>query len=205
MDFINEATPLYNAEAPTQGTGKTRVLRYATIPSQGCEISTLSPPDTEEEWNKTILTQLRHGAEYVLIDNLDTRLSSRSFANVLTSTEFQGRLLGTNTLGVYPNQITWAISVNNGSFNDDIARRTVLIRLDAGWLPRINATLASSSIAISPSGPWSTVPSSASVPDSLSPLDCGRHASEHDAVRLSTMGWSDERIAPVDRHVRIPG
>jgi hypothetical protein len=132
MEFIDEATPLYNAEAPTQGTGKTRVLRYATVPSQGCEASTLSPPDTEEEWNKTILTQLRFGAEYVLFDNLDTRLSSRSFANVLTSTEFQGRLLGTNTLGVYPNRVTWANSVNNGSFNDDIARRTVLIRLDAG-------------------------------------------------------------------------
>ncbi len=132
MEFINDATPLYNAEAPTQGTGKTRVLRYATVPSQGCEVSTLSPPDTEEEWNKTILTQLRVGAEYVLFDNLDNRLSSRSFANVLTSTEFQGRLLGTNTLGVYPNKVTWAISVNNGSFNDDITRRTVLIRLDAG-------------------------------------------------------------------------
>jgi hypothetical protein len=132
MEFIDEATPLYNAEAPTQGTGKTRALRYATLPSQGTLVSTLSPPETEEEWNKTILTQLRYGAEYALFDNLDSHLSSRSFANVLTAPQFQGRLLGTNTLGIYPNKIAWAISVNNGSFSPDIARRTVLIRLDAG-------------------------------------------------------------------------
>jgi hypothetical protein len=51
---------------------------------------------------------------------------------VLTSTTYKGRLLGTNTLGVYPNKTTWAVSVNNGSFNTDIKRRTVLIRLDSG-------------------------------------------------------------------------
>jgi hypothetical protein len=133
MEFIDdEPTPLYVSEAPTQGTGKTRILRFATLPSQGCLASTLAPPETEEEWQKAILTRLRGGAEYTLFDNLASHLKSPSFANVLTTSRFEGRLLHTNTDGKYPNRTAWAISVNNGSFSPDIGRRTVLIRLDAG-------------------------------------------------------------------------
>jgi hypothetical protein len=65
-----------------------------------------------------------------MVDNIARRVDSASFAGALTAVDFEGRLLGSNRMGVYPVRCVWIGSSNNAQLSTDIVRRTVSIRLD---------------------------------------------------------------------------
>ena len=135
IEIIGAATPLHDSEAPESGTGKSRVMKLASVPSTGKLITPETPPHTykgdDSKWDAKILTALKAGSEYVLFDNLNTHLSSESLCAVITSHRYQPRLMHTNDIGAYNNLTAWGTSTNNGSFSYDIKRRSVLIRQDA--------------------------------------------------------------------------
>jgi hypothetical protein len=84
-----------------------------------------------EEIEKRITALLLAGAQWILIDNA-TSLASAPLAAVLTTTQWRGRLLGKSKMVDVPNGSTWVATGNNVELSDEIARRTIPIRLDPG-------------------------------------------------------------------------
>jgi hypothetical protein len=67
----------------------------------------------------------------VLLDNA-TSLISAPLAAVPTATQWRGRRLGRSEIVDVPNDATWVATGNNVELSDEIARRTIPIRLDPG-------------------------------------------------------------------------
>src|SRR5262249_30785828 len=66
----------------------------------------------------------------VLFDNVKGRLAAAPLAAALTAEEWNDRLLGGNRLACVPATCLWLATANNPTLSDEIARRSVPIRLD---------------------------------------------------------------------------
>ncbi len=86
--------------------------------------------DTDEH-EKRITSLLLAGYPWILIDNAKV-LKSQHLAAVLTTTQWRGRRLGKSEIIDVPNDATWVATGNNVELCDEIARRTIPIRLDPG-------------------------------------------------------------------------
>lgn len=129
--LISGPTPLHLIDAPQAGTGKTLLALVCTnvfLPT-GAAITTC--PTTEEEWSKTLTSIFLSGPSHVLLDNARSLSSGKLFA-ALTSDLWADRLMGGNDIPPLPIRQVWAATCNNVSGNDELARRAVWIRLDAG-------------------------------------------------------------------------
>jgi hypothetical protein len=130
--MIKGPTPLYLIDAPTRGSGKGLLADIACLIASGrkADVMTLVHGNAEEH-EKRITALLLAGAPWVLIDNA-TSLISAPLAAVLTATQWRGRRLGKSELVDVPNDATWVATGNNVELSDEIARRTIPIRLDPG-------------------------------------------------------------------------
>jgi hypothetical protein len=88
-------------------------------------------PRDEDELEKRITATLLAGRTFLLLDNVTT-LRSANLSAALTATRWRGRLLGKSQLVEVPNTATWVATGNNVRLSDELNRRTVVIRLDAG-------------------------------------------------------------------------
>jgi hypothetical protein len=129
---ITGPTPLYLIDAPTRGSGKGLLADVACLTASGrkADVMTLVHGNAEEH-EKRITSLLLAGAPWVLLDNV-TSLSSAPLAAVLTATQWRGRRLGKSEIVDVPNDATWVATGNNVELSDEIARRTIPIRLDPG-------------------------------------------------------------------------
>jgi hypothetical protein len=130
--MIQGPTPLYLIDAPIRGTGKGLLADVACLIATGrrADVMTLVQGNAEEH-DKRITALLLAGAQWVLIDNA-TSLVSAPLAAVLTTTRWRGRRLGKSEMVHVPNDATWVATGNNVELSDEIARRTIPIRLDPG-------------------------------------------------------------------------
>jgi hypothetical protein len=130
--IIQGPTPLYLIDAPIRGTGKGLLADVACLLATGrkADVMALVRSDAEEH-EKRITALLLAGAQWVLIDNA-TSLASAPLAAVLTTTQWRGRRLGKSEMVDVPNDATWVATGNNVTLSDEIARRTIPIRLDPG-------------------------------------------------------------------------
>lgn len=130
---VDGPTPLHVIEAPTPGTGKSKLCNLVSIVFTGnpCEACTL--PGDDDNIRKTITSQLMKAKPIVLFDNVppNKRLDSPAIASLLTTVTWEDRLLGTNKAPVLKNNVTWLLTANNPQFSMEIARRCIRIRLDA--------------------------------------------------------------------------
>ena len=67
-----------------------------------------------------------------MIDNVTRKLGQVSLAALLTARTWRDRLLGKSKTVEVPNRTLWIVTGNNVGMNDEMARRSVRIRLDAG-------------------------------------------------------------------------
>ena len=123
--------PLYLINAPSRGTGKGLLASMAAVVALGEPAHVMVLTANEEEIDKRLTSILLAGHPLVLIDNV-TALRSSSLAAALTATGWQGRLLGKSRMVRVRNDATWVATGNNPALSDEITRRTVEIRLDAG-------------------------------------------------------------------------
>ena len=124
-------TPLHLISAPTRGSGKTLLGKAMAMPAAGSELPTQSEAKDEAEWRKRIGAVLAGGPEAVFFDNLLSRLGSAALAAVLTAEMWEDRLLGKNTAVIrYPNKALWIATANNLLLSDEMARRSLPIRID---------------------------------------------------------------------------
>lgn len=125
-------SPLHMIEAPERGSGKSKLARICLMPTAGDNISGTPGTRDEEEWRKKITAVLRAGQPYVLLDNLTHKLESASLDNVLTSTEWEDRVLQQSRMIKLPNFCAWVATANNAELSRDITDRTVSIFIDTG-------------------------------------------------------------------------
>jgi hypothetical protein len=128
---IDGPTPLHGIDAPVRGAGKGLLVRACLTPAVGADRPPVAPPETPEEWAKTIVATLQDGRPTVLLDNLDRPLRSSHLASVLTAwPTFSGRILGYSQMAMVPVPSVWAATGNNLRASSEVARRIVRIRLD---------------------------------------------------------------------------
>lgn len=129
-DLIDGPTPLHDIEAPTPGSGKGLLARCLLMPGAGKRPETINAPTGEEEWTKALFSHLRKTPQVVVIDNVNARLASGSLCTVLTEPEYTARVLGASESATVPVRSVWVMTANNPKFSDEVARRTIRIRVD---------------------------------------------------------------------------
>ena len=131
LRLIGGLLPLYLIDAPARGTGKGLLAEIVAQVALGGPPPVMALPRDEDEIEKRITSLLMSGTSIILLDNINV-LSSRSLAAALTAEEWQGRLLGRSQMVQVPNVATWIATGNNVELSDELGRRTIPIRLDAG-------------------------------------------------------------------------
>jgi hypothetical protein len=131
-DMIDGPTPLHNIEAPTPGSGKGLLMKVLLSPATGGRHVTCGAGADNEEWEKRLVSFLRLSPQALVIDNVNEKVSSGFLCTALTEPEVSSRLLGASTQVTMPVRTVWVMTANNPKFSDEVIRRTVRIRVDAG-------------------------------------------------------------------------
>ena len=129
--LIGGPTPLFLLHAPARGTGKGLLGEVISLITTGQPAPVMGLTTDESETEKRITALLLSGAQTILLDNV-TALKSPTLAAVLTAQHWQGRVLGKTQMVTVPNQATWMATGNNVELSDEMVRRSISIRLDAG-------------------------------------------------------------------------
>jgi hypothetical protein len=127
---INEPVPMHLVCSPMPGSGKSMLAQVVLgVSITGQRLADAQLGDREEEREKRITSFLLAGQSLVNIDNLDGMLDSPTLASLLTSSVYQGRVLGLSQTPRLINSLTVVGTGNNVHVSDEIARRIVPIRL----------------------------------------------------------------------------
>ena len=129
-NLITGPTPLHLIEKPKPGTGATLLVEVIVLVATGRGVSIMPLAPSEGEMNYTITAALRGGDAVILLDNITRRLDSSALAAAITSTDYTGRQVGTSALLKLPVRNAWVATANNPTLSNEMARRTVVIRLD---------------------------------------------------------------------------
>jgi len=132
--MIDGPRPLYAFDAPGfrgQGTGKTLLPMAIGAVITGRRVGVTTWPDDPKEFPKVVTAKLLEADPFVIFDNLEGTVKHKDLAALTTSQTWSNRLLHTNETPRLAQTATWCLTLNGAKFNRDIARRTVLIQLDA--------------------------------------------------------------------------
>lgn len=129
--LINGPTPLNLIDAPTPGNGKDLLFDVSAMVALGGSPEAMGAIRNEDEMEKRITALLLEGHPMIGLTNVSD-LKSPNMSAVLTRTEWTGRILGKSQMVRVPNRAIWVATGNNVVLSDEMLRRTVHIRLDAG-------------------------------------------------------------------------
>ena len=123
---------LISGNAP--GTGKSLLADVVSTIALGRAAPRMAVSTEDEEMRKRITTIALAGLRLVLLDNIDSRvrggaLGGSAFDAVLTSDEWQDRVLGANRMATLPMRTLWIATGNNVAIRGDLLRRVVPVRL----------------------------------------------------------------------------
>lgn len=124
------STPLYVINKPTPGAGSGYLMDGASIIITGDRCKATIFNRSDEENSKVITTKLRtDNAAILFFDNVNHYVDSPSLASALTAGTYTGRVLGVSEEITVPMMGIWAMSGNQLSFSNELARRGILIAL----------------------------------------------------------------------------
>lgn len=127
---LGEAVPMHLVLSPIERTGKSKLIELVLgVTITGAKAAASPLPEREEERAKVILSILLGGQSVWHLDNLTEHLGSANLASLITSTEFQARLLGSSFAPTVTNNVTIVGSGNNVHATGEITKRIVPIRL----------------------------------------------------------------------------
>jgi hypothetical protein len=130
-ELIDGPTPLFAIDCPVPGTGKGLLAHGIGIIALGAPPAVMTETRNEEEMRKRITSSLCAGLPVVLLDNIKRPLQSSALAAALTARHWSDRILGRNQIVELPIRCVWLTTGNNLQLDNEIARRTVWVRLDA--------------------------------------------------------------------------
>lgn len=130
-----DIAPGYLADAPTQGSGKTKSMAALGALIRGSRAPVtpwVSGSGSESELAKKLVSLLVAGVDYVAFDNVCGVMSSSVLSALLTDGALSERLLGSNTWYSGVARMFICASSNNASLSRDLSRRLVRVRLNPG-------------------------------------------------------------------------
>lgn len=128
-----DRAPMFWYTAPDAGTGKSLLSEMPALIVHGAEPA-LRPWGVDgEELRKTLFASLLAGDRSIAFDNVPTGYKARApeLCAFLTSAVWKDRKLGVSETHEVPNRSVVSASGNNVTPVSDLARRSIVIRLDA--------------------------------------------------------------------------
>lgn len=122
-------SPFNLADANIRGAGKGLLWDTVACIDAGRELARVPYTRDDDEMRKTITALALGGERLVLLDNLSGLVGGPSLDAALTSSEWQGRILGRSSQPRLPLLATWFGTGNNVQLGADMARRTCHVRL----------------------------------------------------------------------------
>ena len=130
--LIEGPVPLHVFEAPTPGTGKSLLMNLLAHVGAGRPVPPGRLASNDEERRKALVAYLAAGNGVITLDNVTGKINDDTLAGILTAYPvYTDRLMGGQTLTSVSATAVWGLSGNNMTMSPDIARRAVIIRLDA--------------------------------------------------------------------------
>jgi len=123
-------TPLFLIDSAIAGSGKSLLANVWSLLITGRPAAVASLCDRAEA-EKRITTFLRDGAQVVTFDDVKGVIGAEGVLDrLITASVWQGRVLGASKSVVVANRTTWVATGRNAGIGGDMARRTLLCRLD---------------------------------------------------------------------------
>jgi len=137
LTFYIHGTPLpmWIITALESGTGKGYLSEVIRRIISALALPTVGLPDREEEIGKTVAAILSATSQPVIAwDNVErgSQITSPTLCRLHTSKRMQTRTLGRTSIPVGVNDRLWIADGNNIGPGEDMVRRSVVVRLDAG-------------------------------------------------------------------------
>lgn len=130
-EMIEGPTPLHIIGSPAPGTGKTLLAKTLAFPALGYDMEFITDDKNESEFRKKITSKMLKASPFIFMDNIKYKIDSGIWSALLTSNVWEDRLLGGNTMVTMRIFNAWVVSGNNLSLSDEIARRSVRIRINS--------------------------------------------------------------------------
>ncbi len=124
------SAPMFIFDAPTRGSGKSKLAATAGVIPTGRMPTTMTFVDDADEARKRIVSLLRVATSIINIDNVDVPLGGAALCTILTEPVFEDRLLGTNEMVRMSTAATWLGTGNNVCMVGDLPRRVLVCRID---------------------------------------------------------------------------
>lgn len=128
-----DRVPMFWYTAPDAGTGKTMLSEAAATIVHGTEPAVRPWVQDGDELRKTLFASLLAGDRSIAFDNVPNGFKARApeLCAFLTSAVWKDRKLGVSETHAVPNKTVVSASGNNVTPVADLARRSIVIRLDA--------------------------------------------------------------------------
>jgi putative DNA primase/helicase len=125
--------PVFFYTAPTAGSGKTLLARLPGVIATGVSPTIHPWAETPEEQRKVVLSALIAGDTNIILDNIQkgTRVRSDVICGLSTAESYSDRVLGRSEIVSLPNTLTPVLTGNNINPAGDLARRSLICRVDA--------------------------------------------------------------------------
>jgi putative DNA primase/helicase len=123
--------PIFVYNATIAATGKTLLASLPSLIATGVEPA-LSPYTEKEELRKVLFASLLAGDAALTLDNVPngTKVRAPALALFATSSVYSDRVLGVSETRKLPNRCTVTLTGNNITPMSDLARRSLVVRLD---------------------------------------------------------------------------
>jgi putative DNA primase/helicase len=127
-----DTSPVYLYTSPVAATGKTLLCDMPNSIANGTQPAH-SPYSEGEELRKVLFSSLLAGDSALVIDNVANGLKVRApgLCVFVTSAAYADRILGASENRKVPNRCTVVLTGNNITPVSDMARRSLVVRLDA--------------------------------------------------------------------------
>jgi hypothetical protein len=123
--------PMHAFDAPTAGTGKSKLVDVVCILATGEPAGVIRYIGDNEEFDKTLSSTLMRGVPLVAIDNCEEPLRGTLLDQTLTQTITDCRILGKSEMIRVRSNATISATGNNLVIEGDLTRRSIRCQMDA--------------------------------------------------------------------------
>lgn len=129
--LIDGTVPIFAILAPAPGTGKSLLIQAIYCAVCGEIPAMMGETRDSDEMQKTLLAALLEAPELLVIDNISSKVDSGVLASIVTAGRLRGRILGRSEVVDVLVRALIIFTFNNPIMSNEIARRSVPIKLES--------------------------------------------------------------------------